>query len=87
MSGNIAALRLRNRMYAGAHGAALQAELADAYQLGAWRQLCAGGTGMAQMLLSPHSAQQCKQARLRRMRFCARAMESVRSLSHCLSPV
>lgn len=54
MSGNIAALRLKNRIYAGTlTGAQLQAELADNYQLGAWRQLCAEGESIAQMLSVP----------------------------------
>lgn len=54
MSGNIAALRLKNRIYAGTlAGAELQAELADNYQLGAWRQLCTEGESIVQMLSVP----------------------------------
>lgn len=54
MSGNIAALRLKNRIYAGTlAGAELQAELADSHQLGAWRQLCTEGESIVQMLSVP----------------------------------
>ena len=54
MPGSIAALRLQNRLFSGGlSSAALQAELADPAQLGAWRQLCTQGLGLSQLLAVP----------------------------------